>query len=174
MNRQEKEQLVKVLKDDFLRNSFFFAVGYRGLSVADFYNLRKAVRAKGGQVKAAKLRLIKRAMDGVAGADQFVPLLNDQVALIFSEQESPEMAKVIFEYAKNNDKLSILAGLSASEVFSADAVKRIAQLPAREVLLAQVCGTLKAPMQQCVGVLNALLLRMVLVLKSIEEKKKNE
>jgi len=155
MNREQKEQLVQVLKDGFSRNPSFYAIGYRGIPVAEFYELRKVVRNNGGQVKVAKIRLIKRAMEGMEKAEELIPLLQDQVALVFSENESPDMAKIIFDYAKKNNKLSILAGLFASKVFSADGVKRLAQLPSRDVLLAQVCGTLMAPMSQFVRVLDA-------------------
>lgn len=171
MNRQQKEHVVEVLKHDFENSQASFLVGYKGLNVAQVLRLRKALRQQGGSFKVAKVTLMKRVAQDVPSVEQLIPFFKDQVGLVFAQQESPAIAKILHDFAKENQQLTILAGCMDSVVLSKDAVKILAYLPSKEVLLAQVCGTLKSPIAGLVHVLNMLILRLAFVLKKIEEKK---
>ena len=106
-----------------------------------------------GMLKLQKFVLVKRAIEGMPGTDDLMPLLKDQVALVFADKESPAVAKVIYDFAKNNEKITVVGGFAASKVLAADTVKRIALLPSREVLLGQLSGILQAPIARslCFG-----------------------
>ncbi len=171
MNRQEKETVISVLKEDFAHSTGLFIVGYRGMTVAQMQNLRKKVRQNQGHLKVAKVRLVKRAIEGLPGSEDLAPLLREQVALVFAEKESPAIAKVINDFAKENEALKIVAGYIDAAVLPANAVSRIALLPSREILLAQLCGTLKAPMSRLVGLFSGMQTKLVVVVKQIEQKK---
>lgn len=171
MNRQEKEAVVSELKDSFAGSTGLFIVGYRGMSVAKLQSLRKMVRQNNGHLKVAKVRLVKRAIEGLPGSEELASLLREQVALVFAEQESPAIAKAISDFAKANEALKIVAGYIDAAVLPAAAVSRIAALPSREVLLAQLCGTLKAPMSRLVGLFSGMQTKLVMVVKQIEQKK---
>lgn len=170
MNRTEKEAVIQLLHDSLLKNQSSFLVNYQGLSVNQMQSLRAGLREKGANLRVAKARLMKRAVDGVEGADQLMPFLKDQIAMVFS-QEAPSAAKVLYDFSKKNENLELVVGLFESNLYDAQALGRIASLPPREILLAQVCGTLKAPITKTVGLLNMLIVRLLLVLKQIEEKK---
>jgi large subunit ribosomal protein L10 len=173
MNKQQKEVIVSALRDNFSHSAALYLIGFRGATVEQLYNLRKVLRKNNGSLKVAKVRLVKRAIEGIPGIDELLPLLKDQVALVFAEQESPAVAKVIYDFVNGNEKVTVVAGFFASKVLSPDSVKRIACLPPREVLLAQVCGTIKAPIAKCVTIFNMMPMQLLMVLKQIEEKKKN-
>jgi large subunit ribosomal protein L10 len=156
MNRQEKETVVSDLKGNFSQSTGLFIIGYKGMTVAQMQQLRKEVRQNQGHLKVAKVRLVKRAIEGLPGSGELAPLLKEQVALVFAENESPAIAKVIGNFAKDNAALKVVAGYIDSAVLSAETVGRIAALPSREVLFAQLCYTLKAPMTRLVWVLKGM------------------
>lgn len=171
MNRQQKEDVVETLKQDFETSQASFLVGYKGLNVAQVLKLRKQLRQQGGSFKVAKVTLMRRVASDVPSIEKLMPYFKDQVALVFAQSESPAIAKILYEFAKENQKLTIMAGCMDSVVLSKDSVKVLATLPSKEVLLAQVCGALKSPISGIVVVLNMLILRLLFVLKKIEEKK---
>ena len=84
------------------------------------------------------------------------PLLKEQVALVFVEKESPAIAKVIYDFSKEVGALKVVAGYLDEQVIPSATVVRIASLPSRDVLLAQICATLKAPASSCARVLTSL------------------
>lgn len=171
MNRQEKETVVSGLKENFAASTGLFLIGYRGMTVAQLQRLRKMVRQNQGHLKVAKVRLVKRAIEGLPGSEELASLLREQVALVFAEKESPAVAKAIADFAKENEALKIVAGYIDASVLPASAVNRIAALPSREVLLAQLCGTLKAPVSRLSGLLSGMQTKLVMVVKQVEQKK---
>jgi large subunit ribosomal protein L10 len=171
MNRQQKEDLVQVLHQEFADAHASFLVDYQGLTVNSLQDLRKKLREHQGIFKVAKARLMKRAVDGQQGSDAFASSLHGQVALVFAENDVPAVAKALHAFALANEKLKLLGGFMDARAINAAGVVRLASLPSREVLLGQVCGTMKAPINNFVGVLNMLIVRLLFVLKEISEKK---
>jgi large subunit ribosomal protein L10 len=127
---------------------------YRGLTVAHLDTLRRQARDKGVYLHVLKNSLARRAVAGtsfeVASESMVGPLIYG-----FSE-DAVAAAKVIADFAKGNDKLVIKGGAYAGKALDADAVKALAAIPSREVLIAQVAGLLKSPIQRMAGVLAAL------------------
>ena len=112
-------------------------------------------------------------MHDLPASQEFLPLLKDQVGVVFVATEAPAVAKVLSAFSKQNPKLHIIAGLMEDKVLTKDSVVVLASLPSKEILLAKVCGSLNAPIVGFVGTLHALLVRLLLVLKAIEESKKS-
>jgi large subunit ribosomal protein L10 len=174
MNRQEKESLVDALKKDFAQSEAAYLVGCSGLSVNAMQDLRGKLRDKGAHLRVAKMRLVKRALADNVTYEGFVPHLKEQRGVIFAAEEATGVAKVLHDFSKDNNRLSVVLGYVEREYLDADGVKYLATLPSREVLLAQVVGTMQMPITQFVGVLNMLLVRLLFVLKQISEKKEKE
>jgi len=172
MNRQQKEVLVKELKNDFSDNQSLFLIGYRGLTVAQMQSLRRGLSEKGGSLKVAKVRLMKRAVEAVDKTESLMPYLKGQLAVVYSDKEPPVIAKVLYDFAKENEQLHLIAGCLDAELLTQDGISRIAELPSKEVLYAQLCGTLLAPVTRLASVLNQHGARLLSVLKKIEEQKK--
>lgn len=171
MNRQGKMAVVESLHNDFSQSKAAFVVGFQGLTVAQMKTLRTELRKQGGKFKVAKARLMKRAAQGIEGAQDLTPVLHNQIGLVFATKEAPAVAKVLQDFSKENEALKLIGGCMDTMVLDGNSVIRIASLPPKEVLLAQVCGTLKAPMAGLAGVLNAVTLKLLMTLKQVGEKK---
>jgi len=173
MNRQQKELVIESFHKDFSANKGSFFVEYSGLTVAQMQQLRRELRAKGGALKVAKMRLIKKALADIEGSSELLPHCKNQLGVVFvhDASEVSGIAKTLNDFSKTNEALGLVVGCVDARVFDAAAITRIATLPSREVLLAQVCGALNAPLISFVHVLNAMPLRLLLVLKQIEKQK---
>lgn len=160
MNKQQKELTIKELREHFKQSSSSFLIGIKGLSVTQTQALRSQLRQEGGQLKVAKVRLIKRAVSDVACGEGFMPFLKEQVGVVFVNQASPSVAKVLSDFSRENTALDLIAGYFESQIFDKAGVQRIAALPSREVLLGRLCGSLNAPIAKFVWTLNAYLQKL--------------
>lgn len=156
MNRQGKQSVVESLKKDFNENQGSFLVGIKGMTVEELRSLRKGVANHGGKIQVIKNTLMKVAVKDMQGISDLTPYFKEQVALVFASNEVPAVAKVLHNFSKTNEKLIVVAGCLNSKVMSKDRVKVLASLPSREVQLAILCGTLKAPITKLAVALNAL------------------
>lgn len=170
MNRQEKAGVIQSLNENILASKATFLVEYQGINVEQLQKLRKNLRVQGGDLKVAKARLMKRAISNTQ-ADVLDPLLKDQIALVFARTDIASIAKVLRDFSKEVEACKIVGGNLGNSLLDAASVLQIAQLPSREVLLAQLMGLMLAPMTQCVQVLNVLIVRLLWTLKQIEATK---
>ena len=154
LNRTEKEAVVAEVSAQAAKAQTLAMAEYRGLTVADLNALRKTARERGVYLHVLKNTLARRAVSGTpfeTAAEQMAgPLIYG-----FSE-DAVAAAKVIADFAKTNDKLVIKAGAYAGKPLDAAGVKALASVPSKEVLLAQIAGLLKSPVQRMAGVLAAL------------------
>jgi large subunit ribosomal protein L10 len=153
LNRNEKAAVVDGVSAQAARSQTLALAEYRGLTVAHLDKLRRDARDKGVYLHVLKNTLARRAVTGtsfeVAAGAMVGPLIYG-----FSE-DAVAAAKVISDFAKGNDKLVIKGGAYAGKVLDANGVKALAAIPSREVLIAQVAGLLKSPIQRLAGVLAA-------------------
>ncbi|MGD1997458.1 MAG: 50S ribosomal protein L10 [Candidatus Dependentiae bacterium] len=171
MNRTQKEAVVAQLRDSMASAPASFLVKYQGATVDMLQAFRAGLRNQQAQFKVAKARLMKIAAADVPGADAFAEQFQDQVGLVFADGDVSAAAKEISTFAKANGAIQVLSGLFEQKVLSAAEVKYLASLPSREVLLAQVLGTLQAPVATFVRQLSMLILQLLYVLQRIAEKK---
>lgn len=172
MNRQQKESVVSQLRESFSHSEAAFLIEYRGLTVRQLERLRGDLRQKGGSFKITKARLMKLAVDGMDGQQDLTPFFKDQVGIVFATKETPTVAKVLNDFAKQHEALKLIVGCFDKKILQKNDVIRIASLPSREVLLAQVAGTMNAPISNLASVLNLMIVRLVWVLKQVEDQKK--
>jgi len=154
LNRNEKAAVVTDVSAQVARSQTLALAEYRGLTVEHLNKLRVDARAKGVYLHVLKNTLARRAVAGtpfeVAQGAMVGPLIYG-----FSE-DAVAAAKVISDFARTNDKLIVKGGAYAGRVLDADGVKALAAIPSREVLISQVAGLLKSPVQRFAAVLAAL------------------
>jgi large subunit ribosomal protein L10 len=124
---------------------------YRGLSVGDMGEIRSAMRPASGRFQVVKNRLLALALEE---AEISLPeeWLVGPTAVGFCYEDIPPIAKTLTDATKNMDTLRIKGGFVGMSVLAAEQVRTIADLPPREVLLAQVLGTINAPASRVAGV----------------------
>ena len=173
MNRQQKEVVVELFHKDFLANKGTFFVNYSGLTVNQMQQLRRNLREKGGALKIAKMRLVRRALADVEGTQELLSHCKNQLGVVFAYDaaEVSGIAKTLEDFAKKNESLGLVIGCVDAQLLDKKAIARIASLPSREVLLAQLCGTLNAPLTSFVFGLNSILVKLLIALKEIEKQK---
>jgi large subunit ribosomal protein L10 len=153
LNRNEKAAVVTDVSAQVARAQTLALAEYRGLTVEHLNALRKTARERGVYLHVLKNTLARRAVKGtpfeVASEAMVGPLIYG-----FSE-DAVAAAKVLADFARTNDKLIVKAGAYAGKPLDANGVKALAAIPSREVLIAQVAGLLKSPIQRLAGVLAA-------------------
>ena len=170
MNRQDKELLVGSLTERLSKSQAVFLVQVQGLTVAQLQSLRRGVSQRGGQVEVAKNTLLARASQGVAGVEELTPYYTQQIAVVFANSDVPGVARVIYDASKEIEKLSVTIGCFEGQVIGSDEMVFLATLPPREVLLAQVCGGLMAPVTATVSIMHQMIARLLWVLQQASEK----
>ncbi|TET06525.1 50S ribosomal protein L10 [Candidatus Dependentiae bacterium] len=173
MNRHQKGLVVNQLRDDFTESKSLFLVNFCGMSVEQMQLLRRRLDEKGGALKVSKIRLMKRAAKGIEKIESLIPYLKGQLAFVLSTTgESPVIAKVLYDFAQENKQLHVIAGYLDSELLTKEAVSRIATLPPKEILIAQLCGMLRMPSARLIYTLRAPMIRIIRILRMIGELKK--
>jgi|ERR1700733_152085 len=153
MNREEKSQEISALKQEFSESPASILVSYKGLSVNQLQKLRRGVRQNGGNFKVAKTRLMRIAAEDIESAQPLLPYFKDQVGIVFCEEKAPVILKFLSAFSKENELFKLVVGSLDSKLVEAPVLVQLANLPSREVLLARLCGVLKAPISRLAFVL---------------------
>ncbi len=169
MNRDQKAAVVEEIAGQIKSADAVFAVDYRGISVAQAADLRARLRDTNTKFRVVKNSLSERAADE-AGAETLKALLEGPTALAFVSGDAALAAKALSDAARVMHTLEFKGGLMDRTALTADQVRSIARLPARDVLNAQLVGTIAAPLSGLVRGLNALIAGVAIQLQQIVEK----
>ncbi|MDP3354567.1 MAG: 50S ribosomal protein L10 [Polaromonas sp.] len=154
LNRSEKQAVIDEVTGLAAKAQTLVMAEYRGITVADMTRLRSQARDIGVNLSVLKNTLARRAVAGSA-----FDVLSDQMTgpLIYGfSTDAVAAAKVVADFAKTNDKLVIRAGAMAGKVLDVNGVKQLANIPSKEVLLAQLLGLMQSPISRTARVLAAL------------------
>lgn len=154
LNRSEKEAVISDVTSLAAKAQTLVMAEYRGITVADMTKLRSAARSNGVSLSVLKNTLARRAVAGSA-----FEVVSSQMTgpLIYGfSTDAVAAAKVVADFAKTNDKLVIRCGAYGGKALDVNGVKQLANIPSREVLLAQLCGLLMSPISRAAVVLGAL------------------
>jgi large subunit ribosomal protein L10 len=156
-----------------LRESSAIAVAdYRGLKVAEMQVVRRTLRASGVELHIAKNRLLKIAADEAERAE-LKPLLEGPTALATVTGDEVTLAKALQEaFRPYSRTVSVRGGLLGAQAVDADALARLASLPAREVLLGKFAGGIASPLTGFASVLAANLRNLAGVLNAVADQKR--
>lgn len=171
LTKAKKVEIVKSLREKFNKAEAVFVTSFRGFKVAESNEIRKILRENGAEFKVAKNTLIK-----IASQQTPVEPLNEYIegptGLVIVYKDSIEVAKILKKFIDTHPSLQIKGLVIKGKGYKGEVINDLVKLPSREILLAQVLGTLQAPLVNLVGVLSAVLRNFLYVLKAIEEKKK--
>lgn len=167
----EKQAIVQQLAEKMRSSSAGVFVDYIGTSVATDTEMRRAMRNAGVEYAVIKNTLARFAVEQV-GFEALDPILNGPTAMATSSDDPVAAAKIICQYADKKDStIRVKAGFVDGKVITPEEVKALAELPSKEVLVAQVLGTMIAPLSGLVNVLNANIRGLAVALQAVADKK---
>jgi len=170
MNKQEKELFVADLKAKLEKSQGTFLVDFQGLDVEAINRLRNELRQSGAEFQVVKNRLLK-----LASKDTDTRVMEESMkgpsAVTFAYEDVVGPAKVLSNFANEFKKMDIKQGQISGRAFDGEGIKRLAQLPGREVLLSQALSAMQAVPGSFVRVLNGLVTQLLYALKAIEQQK---
>jgi large subunit ribosomal protein L10 len=156
MARPEKEQAVEEIAGKFGDAQAALLTEYRGLSVGEIAEVRRALRDAEADYKVLKNTLTRIAVREV-GLDELVEMLQGPTAVAFCRGDAVAAAKALDDAAKKFPVLVVKGGVLRGQVIDAEQAKALAKLEPREVQLAKIAMMMNAPLQQTVNVFSALL-----------------
>ncbi|MCY9664408.1 50S ribosomal protein L10 [Paenibacillus alginolyticus] len=158
----QKEQAVAEVTEKFKASASTIIADYRGLNVAQVTQLRKTLREAGIEFVVLKNSLARRASANaeLSALDEY---LTGPTAIAFSNDDLVAPAKILTEFAKKNDQLSVKGGVVEGRVVGSQEIKALAELPSRDGLLSMLLSVLQAPVRN-----------FALAVKAVAEKKEAE
>jgi len=167
--RPEKTFLIREASNHLQKSTYFFLTDYQGINADETSQLRAALADRG-----AEFHVVKNSSLNLAVREKELPdiseFLTGHTAIVVGGDDASGVAKVLGDYFKSKDKVSVKAGALGDRSLSADEVKQLAKLPGLEQLRAQLLSLLNTPATSLVTVLSAPARGMVTVLKAKADK----
>ena len=167
--QQNKIEAIQVLKEEFKDVKDFIFTDYRGLTVEQITDLRNRLREQNATYKVVKNRFARIALKDLErpSADE---CLIGPTAIALPTQESGPVAKILVEFAKTAPMV-IKGGILDNSVFNAIQVEAFSKLPTKNELISMLMGTMMAPLQNVVYILNAVPTKLVRTLQAVADSK---
>ena len=170
MKIEQKKKIVEELHAKLMQSKVVILTDYKGLDVAAINDLRRRLEEAEVEYKVVKNTLLKRASqktDVEVIGDSFIG--PSAIALSYEDPVAP--AKVLKKFSEENQKLEIKGGVMDGRVLDLDAIKALADLPSREILLSLVLSTMNAVPTSLVRALSDLPRRLMNVINAIKDQK---
>lgn len=169
MPTEQKEATVKAFEKQARDAKALIVTTVKALKTTEFNEIRAKLRPLKSEYRVVKNSLTKIALKN-AGMEGLAALISGPSAVVIEQGDAIAATKAVFEFAKTHENLKINGGVFEGKVLTSAQLKAIASLPAREVLIAQLLGTLQAPMVNLVSVLQAPMRDLVGVLDQVAKK----
>ena len=172
MNRSQKETAVLELKERIERAPVLYLTDFSGLNVKAMTELRGALRASGAEYVVVKNRLAKRIFAESDSLPDITESLVGPTGFVFGYEDAAGAAKALSDFAKGHDKKpAFKLGVMENKILQPEQVEKIASLPPREQLLAELAGALEAPMAMLATALEAKLQETAGLLDALREER---
>ncbi|MFC1700771.1 50S ribosomal protein L10 [Patescibacteria group bacterium] len=153
ITKQKKKEIIKELADKFSKQKAIVFSDYSGLTVNQAQELRRKLREQNIDYRVAKKSLIDLALKQSGLGDNVkIKDLNGQISVALGYDDEVLPARILYNFAKSNENLKMLAGLVQGEYIDSNGMVKLATIPSKQELLAKVVGSISSPMS---GLLNA-------------------
>jgi large subunit ribosomal protein L10 len=170
LNISQKKELVERLSKQLAEAEITVLVDYKGLTVLQVTELRAKLREAGVQMEVVKNTLMRLASKGT-GSEVLTDLYKGPNAIVMSQADPVAPAKILVDFAKDNEKLEIKGAALGGKLLDAEEIKQLAKMPSKEDLLAQLVYTLNAVPTNLVNVLSGVPRSFVNVLNAVKDQK---
>ena len=154
-NRQIKETKVVEIKEKMEKAQGIIFAKYQGLTVEQDTELRKKLREAGVEYKVYKNTLTTLAAKEL-GMGAIESVLEGPTSVAFGYEDPTAPARILNEFAKTHKKLELKGGIVQGEIFDAEKVTQLANIPPKDVLIAKLLGSFKAPLSNLAYLINAI------------------
>jgi large subunit ribosomal protein L10 len=169
LNRNEKSQVVAEVVERLERTETIMTTDFRGLTVAQLAELRGKLRDAEAEMTVVKNTLSRRAADQT-GRSALLPYLQGPTGLVWVNGDPAQAAKALSDFAKvHKEVFTIRGGVLGSDDLPTESIVRLASLPSREQMLAQLAGALASPISGLAGRLNGLIEKMARTLAAVRD-----
>ena len=168
--RQARIEKVERLKERLRDAKGLILTEYRGLTVAEITEVRRALRAGAAEYRVVKNSLTQRAADEL-GIQELARYLKGPTAVAFTSGDPVAAAKILTAFSKKTPVLQVKAGLVDGRVLPREEILAMAELPPREVMVARLMGLMLAPLRGLGAVLSGSLRGIVVGLDQVRQKK---
>lgn len=165
-----RRHLIDNIKSSVEENSNAFLISYSALSGSQMNDLRKDLKRLGAQMFVSRTRLARLALKEIE-QEAFSNTLSGQTAFVWSNADAVTVSKLLVDFTKKNENVAVRGAVLDGDFLAGQDVKRLADLPSREVLLSQLLGTIVSPITTLAGHLNAKSRDLLSILKQLSEKK---
>ena len=169
MPTEAKKESVAQLREHLAGSKTLIVSEYRGLTVKEIAEIRRALRKQDVSYRVVKNRLLRIAAQDTIG-EALSPLLTGPTAIAFGDDESTT-AKAVIDATRPYKVVTITGGILGDRAIDANGVRSLAALPSREVLLAKLAGGMQAPVQTLAGLLVANVRNLGSVLAQVRDQK---
>lgn len=169
MVKQYKIDEVGALTQKLKEQRNIILTNYSGIKVKELSELRRRLRAKGGEYKVVKNNLFKRAMKE-ASSVQIDQYLKGPLGVVFTKNDLSDVAKVLKDFGREQEKFSFSVAVMDEVVYSEEQIKRIADLPSREIVLSQMLSLINGPTAKIAIGLNQIMASLARGIKAVAEK----
>lgn len=174
MIKAEKEKLASRLVEEFGKSDNFYFADFTGITANDVSRLRSELRGQKAYMRVVKNRLLMKVLAELNVDIPTTEVLRGSTAVIYSMDDVLEPARKVSEFAKDEIPIKFKGAVLEGRFLSEAEVVRLASIPTREELLAQLLGLFEGIKSALVGVLQAKLQELVLVIGSLRELKEEE
>ena len=168
--RPEKQAMLTEIRDRVEESVFVILTDYGSMDVQTTQELRGKLSEVDAEFHVVKNRLFKHLADDVGG-EKLKEGLTGRSAMVTGKGEVTDVARVLRDFIKDKDVPTLKVGSMEGAFLSESDLKALATMPSKDEMRAKLLGTLVAPMQQTVGVLNQKVSSLLYVLKAVEAKK---
>jgi large subunit ribosomal protein L10 len=168
--RPEKEAMLTEIRDRVEDSVFVILTDYGSMDVKTTQELRGKLTEVDAEFHVVKNRLFKH-LAGDLGGEKLEEGLTGRSAMVTGKGEVTDVARVLRDFIKDKNMPTLKVGAMEGAFLSEADLKALASMPSKDEMRAKLVGTLAAPMQQTVGVLNQKLSSLLYVLKAVEAKK---
>ncbi|MBF0274113.1 MAG: 50S ribosomal protein L10 [Nitrospinae bacterium] len=167
---KSKAEGIEILKEKFTSHGSCFVVDYRGLTVEEITTARQELRKNNATLSVIKNTLARKASEGTSfnGLSEH---LKGPSSIIFTDDDVVDVAKTVIKLDKDLKDFEIKVAVLEGNVIDTDGIKSLSKLPPKEVLIAQLLGTMNAPIANFASGLNQIMAKLVYTIKAIEEQK---
>ena len=169
MPTEAKRETVAELKEALASSRTLIVSEYRGLTVKEIAEIRRALRKQDVSYRVVKNRLLRIAAQDTVG-EALSPLLTGPTAIAFGTDEGAT-AKAVIDATRPYRVVTITGGVLGNRAIDADGVRALASLPSREVLLAKLAGGMQSPLATLAGLLTANVRNLGSVLAQVRDQK---